>query len=207
MELINYLNKNNINKLELIDKKGQVFRCSKEDVFKKFTIQELSDYQINYLCKNSKSELLDYKHLNCRIEPGALIRDKVVLKDNVVVMMGAIINIGAYIAENTMIDMGAVIGSKVQIGKNCHISAGAVIAGVIEPIAKKEVVIGDNVFIGANAVVCEGVRIGENSIIGAGSIVTKDIPDNVLAYGNPAKVIKIIDDELRDKININLKIR
>lgn len=52
------------------------------------------------------------------------------------------------------------------------------------------VVIGNNVWIGSNAVVLPGVTIGDNTIIGAGSIVTKDIPSNVIAVGNPCKVIK-----------------
>ena len=50
--------------------------------------------------------------------------------------------------------------------------------------------IGDNVWIGANSVVLPGVTIGENSVIGAGSIVTKDIPANVVAVGNPCRVLR-----------------
>lgn len=54
--------------------------------------------------------------------------------------------------------------------------------------------IGNNVWLGANVVVLPGVSIGDNSVIGAGSVVTKDIPDNVLAYGLPCKVIRKISD-------------
>ncbi len=50
--------------------------------------------------------------------------------------------------------------------------------------------IGDNVWIGGNTVVLPGITIGNNVTIGAGSVVTKDIPDNVLAYGNPCKIIR-----------------
>jgi len=56
------------------------------------------------------------------------------------------------------------------------------------------VTIGDNVWIGGNAVVNPGVTIGNNTVIGAGSIVTKNIPDNVIAVGNPCKVVRQIDD-------------
>lgn len=56
----------------------------------------------------------------------------------------------------------------------------------------KDVFIEENVWIGAGTIIFPGVTIGKNSVIGAGSIVTKDIPDNVLAYGNPCKVIKKI---------------
>ncbi len=56
----------------------------------------------------------------------------------------------------------------------------------------KPIKIGNNVWIGGNVVVLPGVTIGDNSVIGAGSVVTKDIPANVVAYGNPCKVIKNI---------------
>jgi serine acetyltransferase len=53
--------------------------------------------------------------------------------------------------------------------------------------------IGDNVWIGDSAIICKGVRVGENSIIGAGSVVVKEIPDNVIAGGNPASVLKSLE--------------
>ena len=55
--------------------------------------------------------------------------------------------------------------------------------------------VGSGVWIGANAMVMPGVTIGENSIIGAGSVVTKDIPANVIAFGNPCKVYREITEE------------
>ncbi|WP_260261951.1 sugar O-acetyltransferase [Vibrio intestinalis] len=55
------------------------------------------------------------------------------------------------------------------------------------------IVIGNNVWIGGGAIVCPGVKIGNNSVIGAGSVVTKDVPDNVVAAGNPCRVIKSLE--------------
>ncbi len=55
------------------------------------------------------------------------------------------------------------------------------------------IVTGKNAWIGERSIICKGVTIGENSIIGAGSVVTKDIPSNVVAAGNPAKVVKEFD--------------
>lgn len=52
------------------------------------------------------------------------------------------------------------------------------------------VTIGDNVWIGGGAIIMPGVTIGDNVVIGAGSVVTKDIPDNTIAYGNPCRVIR-----------------
>jgi hypothetical protein len=57
------------------------------------------------------------------------------------------------------------------------------------------VTLGSNVWIGDGATVCKGVSIGDNSIIGAGSVVTQDIPSNVIAAGNPAKVLRPLDPE------------
>ncbi len=58
----------------------------------------------------------------------------------------------------------------------------------------KEVMLEKNVWIGDSAIVCKGVTIGENSIIGAGSVVTKDVPKNSVYAGNPAKLVKELDE-------------
>ena len=58
----------------------------------------------------------------------------------------------------------------------------------------KPIKVGNNVWFGGNVVVLGGVTIGDNAVIGAGSVVTKDIPSNVVAVGNPCKVIRVIDN-------------
>lgn len=162
----------------------------------------ISDYEIEYTCRNSAIPLLNILDLNARIEPGAIIRDGTIIHERVIVLMGAIINVGAEIGEETMIDMGAIIGACAKIGKYCHIGANAVIAGVLEPPSAKPCVIEDHVLVGANAVILEGVRIGENSVIGAGSIVLQDIPPNSVVVGNPGKIIKERDSDTDRKTQI-----
>lgn len=61
----------------------------------------------------------------------------------------------------------------------------------------KAIIIKDNVWIGGSCVILGGVTIGENSVIGAGSVVTKSIPANSLAFGNPCRVIREINDQDR----------
>jgi acetyltransferase-like isoleucine patch superfamily enzyme len=61
----------------------------------------------------------------------------------------------------------------------------------------KPVVLGNNVWLGARVIVCKGVTIGDNSVIGAGSVVTSDIPANVVAAGNPARVVKELNPRRR----------
>ena len=62
-----------------------------------------------------------------------------------------------------------------------------------EKTISKEIVIDNNVFIGCNVLILKGVHIGKNSVIGAGSVVTKNIPENCIAVGNPAKVVKFLN--------------
>ncbi len=151
---------------------------------------------------NSAVPLADISKFNARIEPGAVIRDKVDVGERCVIMMGAVINIGAEIGAGTMIDMNAVVGGRALIGKNCHIGAGTVIAGVIEPPSATPVVIEDNVLTGANAVVLEGVKIGKGSVVAAGAVVTADIPPYSVVAGVPAKIIKKVDDKTRSKTEL-----
>jgi acetyltransferase-like isoleucine patch superfamily enzyme len=81
-------------------------------------------------------------------------------------------------------------GNKVMIGANSLITDGDWHPD--DPRAKdpRPVVIGNNVWLGVNVIVLKGVTIGENSLIGAGSVVTSNIPANVIAVGNPCKVIR-----------------
>ncbi len=97
--------------------------------------------------------------------------------------------------------------AKVKIGKNCLLAPNVAIytAGhAVDPELRAAmyeygmpVTIGDNVWIGGISVICPGVTIGDNSVIGAGSVVTKDIPSDVVAAGNPCRVIRAITE--RDK--------
>jgi maltose O-acetyltransferase len=89
-------------------------------------------------------------------------------------------------------------GNYVFIGPNCSFYTAS------HPLDVKQrnqglesahpITVGDNVWFGGNVVVLPGVTIGNNSVIGAGSVVTKDIPDNVVAVGNPCRIIKNIDN-------------
>ncbi|MBQ9690546.1 MAG: 2,3,4,5-tetrahydropyridine-2,6-dicarboxylate N-acetyltransferase [Eggerthellaceae bacterium] len=160
---------------------------------------DIEDIVIENDRRNSGVEMLDIKNINARIEPGAIIRDKVEIGDNAVIMMGAVINIGSVIGAGTMIDMNATLGGRAIVGKNCHVGAGAVLAGVVEPASATPVTIGDNVMIGANVVVLEGVHVGSGAVIAAGAVVVQDVPENAVVAGVPAKVIKIKDEQTEEK--------
>ena len=116
------------------------------------------------------------------------------------------IEVGDYFFANfgfTVLDVGKVsIGDNVQIAPNVSIyTAGH----PLHPDSRNSgyeygipVTIGNNVWLGGNVVILPGVTIGDNAVIGAGSVVTKDIPENMLAAGNPCKIIREITDADRD---------
>ena len=107
---------------------------------------------------------------------------KVKVGNNVVIMNGSLMMAsgGITIEDNTM------LAANVQLISNNHdLDERAIITCL--PIHIKK-----NCWIGAGATILRGVTIGENSVVGAGSVVTKDVPDNVIVAGNPAKIIRKI---------------
>lgn len=118
------------------------------------------------------------------------------------------ISIGEYFFSNynlVILDIAPVkIGDNVMFGPNVSLyTAGH----PIHPVSRNSgyeyglpITIGDNVWLGGNVVVTPGVTIGENTVIGASSVVVKDIPANVVAAGNPCRVVREIKEEEIDYI-------
>ncbi|MGX1543722.1 sugar O-acetyltransferase [Streptomyces adustus] len=111
---------------------------------------------------------------------------------------GSNITVGArtFVNHNlTALDVAAI-----TIGEDCQIGPGVQLLTPTHPLepqprrdkleAARPILVGDNVWIGGGAVVLPGVTIGDNSVIGAGAVVTKDVPANVVAVGNPARVVR-----------------
>jgi len=151
---------------------------------------------------------------NCRIDPGAIIggtdfspvmgdtRDQLVqfpqmggvmIGDNVVIKYNTMVGKGTFgfteIGNKTMIDYSCQIGHNCIIGNSCIIAAGTIIGGSTK--------VGNNTTIGIGAKIRNGISIGSNVSIGMGSVVIKDVPDNAVVVGNPARIInhKVIFDE------------
>lgn len=107
---------------------------------------------------------------------------------------GGVIPYQAEIGEGTILGyqaLGIVIHKRCVIGKSCHISQNVTMGGTSE--IYEVPVLGDNVTVGAGANIIGPVHVGNNAVIGAGAVVVSDIPDNAVAVGVPAKVVKIID--------------
>lgn len=132
---------------------------------------------------------------------GSLGPDAVV-KPPLFVDYGEYIHIGARTFVNynlTALDVAAI-----TIGEDCQIGPNVQLLTPTHPVAAqprrdkiegaRPITIGDNVWLGGGVIVCPGVTIGSDSVIGAGSVVTRDIPAGVVAVGNPARVIRAIDE-------------
>lgn len=116
------------------------------------------------------------------IHPSAFISPSAALGEGVIVKMGSFISCDTVIEPNTSIEIGCMIAHDCVVQEGSQISSGVCLAGGVG--------VGANVFIGMNACVKEKVKIGSRSIIGMGSVVLEDIPEDVIAWGNPAKVQK-----------------
>lgn len=115
------------------------------------------------------------------------------------------------IGENFYTNHNCVIldGAKVTFGDNVFIAPNCIFSTAGHPLDAEQrnmgleyaypITVGDNVWFGASVTVLPGVTIGSNTVIGAGSIVNKDIPDGVIAVGNPCRVLRTITEEDKKK--------
>ncbi len=119
---------------------------------------------------------------------------------------GKHVHFGSYVYANfnlTLVDDTDIyVGDKVMFGPNVTVAtAGHPIEPHLRDLQMQfniPVHIGNNVWIGANSVILPGVTVGDNTVIGAGSVVTKDIPANVVAVGNPCRVMREIGEKDRE---------
>ena len=121
---------------------------------------------------------------------------------------GRYISIGA----GTFVNYGCAMldVAPIRIGAACQLATHVQLLTAthpVDPSARRlgweyaqPITIGDNVWLGGGAIVCPGVSIGDDTVVGAGAVVTRDLPAGVVAYGNPARVQREIDE--RDRVEI-----
>jgi UDP-perosamine 4-acetyltransferase len=118
------------------------------------------------------------------IHPRATVSAMAKIGRGVAVMAGAVINTDTRIGDNVIINTGAVVEHDCSIGDHAHIATGAALAGGVS--------VGTGSLVGIGASVRQGVRIGNNAIVGAGAVVVKDVPDNIVVAGVPARFVKAV---------------
>lgn len=119
---------------------------------------------------------------NCNICSHTLIENDVVVGNNVTIKSGVFLWDGARIEDN------------VFIGPNATFTNDAMPRSKIYPAIFNGVTIKEGASIGANATVLPGVTIGRRAMVGAGAVVTKDVPERAVVVGNPAKIIRYVDE-------------
>ena len=113
------------------------------------------------------------------VHPKAVVSESAELGNGATVMAGAVINSGAVVGENVIVNTRAVVEHDCLIGDHAHIAPGATLLGWVK--------VGREAHVGAGAVVRERTSIGDRALVGAGAVVVKDVPDNTVVAGNPAR--------------------
>lgn len=139
------------------------------------------NYSRYKISKDVESRVKDFTWINA-IHPTVCVAHDVHLGRGIVAMANVVFNPGAKIGDFTAFYTGAIIEHDNVVMDYASVSAGSTLGG--------KVTVGNFSAITLGCTVFDRLTIGKNSVIGSGSLVTKDIPDNVLAYGNPCKIIR-----------------
>lgn len=121
-------------------------------------------------------ELINIAH------PQSMVSEDFQMGTGNLLLAGCIINAGVTVGDNCIINTGAILEHDIQLGNHVHIAPRAVLGGAVQ--------VGDLSHVGIGATVIQGVKIGTNSVVGAGAVVLRDVPDNSVVVGVPAKIIK-----------------
>lgn len=105
------------------------------------------------------------------------------INDSVVILPGSVLMPGVSVGICSIVNTSACIDHDTKIGKGCHIMGNAYIAGRVR--------VGDYTTIGSNSTIFPDIVIGSNCFIGAGSVVNRDVPDNQVVVGNPARFLRV----------------
>ena len=169
-----------LREIQIIDCDENLYKYKEQNINNVFvTLGSIGNPKMRIrLYENAKK--IGFKFPNI-IDKTAIISENVKIGEGSFVGKGVIVNVGTIISDNCIINTGSVIEHDCYIGNFVHISPNATLCGGVK--------VGKNSHIGANSTIIQYKNIGKNVIVGAGSIVTKDITDNITAYGNPCREV------------------
>jgi UDP-N-acetylbacillosamine N-acetyltransferase len=141
----------------------------------------------NCRARQELAKLVEEKgfRLATAIHPQSIVAQDVIIGEGTVIVGGSVINSGSKIGKNVIINTCASVDHECAIGNGVHIGPGVRLGGLVQ--------VKQGAWIGIGAVVSDRVTIGSSSIVGAGAVVLKDVPDGVVVYGVPAKVIRKVE--------------
>jgi acetyltransferase EpsM len=116
------------------------------------------------------------------VHPSAIISTKSTVGEGTIVSPGVIVAAFTHVGRHVLVNRGALLGHDAEIGDYVTVGPGANIAGFSR--------IGESTYIGMGAMILDQVKVGAHSVVGAGSVVHRDVPDNVMIAGRPARIIK-----------------
>ncbi|MDB6059015.1 MAG: acyltransferase, left-handed parallel beta-helix (hexapeptide repeat) family, partial [Verrucomicrobiales bacterium] len=131
-------------------------------------------------------------HFATAIHPSAIVASDVEIGDGTVIAAGAVVNPGAHIGAQVIVNTSATVAHECVIHDGAHIGPGARMGG--------NVVIGKGTWVAIGATLIDRIKVGEGVIIGAGAVVTRDITSGVVAYGVPARAIRMNDSRFLSKV-------
>lgn len=133
-----------------------------------------------------------YSKLGCKfgslISPRAMVSKSSQLGEGVVLQRGVNISSKTVVERCVKFNIAATVMHDSHIGMFTTIAPNAVVLGNVK--------IGSGCYVGANSTILPNITIGKNSIIGAGAVVTKNMPDNVVVAGNPARILRVVESSL-----------
>ncbi len=134
-----------------------------------------------YIHDDISERIPSFTYINA-IHPSVIVGNNVTLGKGIIAMAGCIFNPGAQIGNFCFFATGAQVEHDCRIGDFASVSAGSITGGHVK--------IGNYSAITLGVTIVDRLEIGENTVVGSGSLVLQSLPDNVLAYGNPAKIIR-----------------
>ncbi|WP_338778596.1 acetyltransferase [Metabacillus sp. FJAT-52054] len=173
-------NEENVYNLSFLGNDSIVYNYSQENIL---LVNAIGSTQLPVLRKKifQKFSKAGYKFAQV-VHPSAIVSSYSLLGEGAQILAGVVIQPFAEVADNTIVNTAASIDHDCRIGAHCHIAPGAVLSG--------NVLIGQGSHIGTGSIIIQGIKVGEQVLVGAGSLILKDVNDQAVVYGTPAKEVR-----------------